>query len=376
MMTEERYLPVGIQDFHILRERNAVYVDKTDLIYKLIKRNKYVFLSRPRRFGKSLLGSTMECYFKGQKSLFEGLAIASLEQDWVAHPVIHLSLASLKNCDAAQAVVKLREVLDPFERIYGESASDMPSSQLVHLVKRAVEQTGQRAVLIIDEYDAPLLSSLHKEDEIERVRETLQDFFSPVKDLDRYLEFVFITGITKFSQVSIFSALNNLANISMEPAFSSICGITERELRLNFQPEVHLLAEKLLCTDEAALAQLKLMYDGYHFSKDSEDIYNPFSLLRALQSGELEPYWFETGTPTFLLNQMKRFRTDISELDRLDFESDDFNWPISEMQNSWPLLFQTGYITIKSFDPKYKTYHLGIPNNEVKVGLVKFLSVI
>jgi hypothetical protein len=347
-----------------------VYVDKTALIYKLIKRNKYVFLSRPRTFGKSLLGSTMACYFSGNKALFEGLDMMRLEKDWVAHPVFHISLAPMKNCNAEQASAKLREILKPYEEAYGECPSEIPSSKLTYLVKRATEITGQRAVLIIDEYDASLLDTLHDEAETIRVRNVLQDFFSPIKDLDRYWEFVFITGVTKFAQLSIFSALNNLANISMEPVFSSICGITEDELRTGFRPEVHRLSERMKCSEEEALSQLKQMYDGYHFSRDSADVYNPFSLLRALQSSDLGAYWFETGTPSFLLNQMKRFHTDISELDRLDFESDDFNWPISEMQNSWPLLFQTGYITIKSFDPTYRTYRLGIPNNEVKVGVV------
>jgi hypothetical protein len=334
MTTEERYLPVGIQDFQVLRERNAVYVDKTALIYKLIKRNKYVFLSRPRRFGKSLLGSTMACYFSGNKTLFEGLDMMDLEKDWVAHPVFHMSLAPMKNCNAEQASTKLREILRPYEEAYGECPSDIPSSKLTYLVKRATEITGQRAVLIIDEYDTSLLDTLHDEAETNRVRNVLQDFFSPIKDLDRYWEFVFITGVTKFAQLSIFSALNNLANISMEPVFSSICGITETELRNCFRPEIHRLSEKLECTEESALNQLKQMYDGYHFSKDSEDIYNPFSLLRALQSSDWGAYWFETGTPTFLLNQMKRFRTDISELDRLDFESDDFYCPITDIQSA------------------------------------------
>lgn len=368
-MREQRIYPVGIQDFEKLRTNGCVYVDKTDLIYNL-SRKYYVFLSRPRRFGKSLLSSTLKYYFQGRKDLFEGLAIEKLEQEWAQYPVLHFDLSTAKNVDVPYIVSKLDGMLANYENIYGKNPVNVtPGDRFANLIMTAHKQTGKKTVVIIDEYDAPMLDVLHDDERIAEVRRIMQEFYAPLKACDADLRFVFITGITKFSQLSIFSVINNLNNVTMLPEYSAICGITEEELYTVFEEDIAMLAEEYECTPEEMRRKLKERYDGYHFSGRSADIYNPFSLLKAFDRKELNDYWFESGTPTYLIRQMQRFKTDILSLDNVSATSPDFDQPTEGMTDALPLLFQSGYLTIKNYNKALNQYTLGIPNNEVRVGL-------
>ena len=368
-MKRQRIYPVGIQDFEKLRKEGAIYIDKTDLIYNL-SRKYYVFLSRPRRFGKSLLSSTLKYYFQGRKDLFQGLAIEQLEKEWVQYPVLHFDLSTLKNVDIQLIVSKLDGLLSNYEKIYGRNPANITSGdRLANLITKAHEQTGQKTVVIIDEYDAPMLDVLHDDERMAEVRRMMQEFYAPLKACDADLRFVFITGITKFSQLSIFSVINNLTNVSMLPEFSAICGITEEELHTAFEEDIEMLAEEYECTPEEMRQQLKERYDGYHFSGKSADIYNPFSLLKAFAQKELNDYWFESGTPTYLIRQMQRFQTEILTLDNVSATAPDFDQPTEGMTDALPLLYQSGYLTIKDYNRKLNMFTLGIPNNEVRVGL-------
>ena len=368
-MREQRIYPVGIQDFEKLRTNGCVYVDKTDLIYNL-SRKYYVFLSRPRRFGKSLLSSTLKYYFQGRKDLFEGLAIEKLEQEWAQYPVLHFDLSTAKNVDVPYIVSKLDGMLANYENIYGKNPVNVtPGDRFANLIMTAHKQTGKKTVVIIDEYDAPMLDVLHDDERIAEVRKIMQEFYAPLKACDADLRFVFITGITKFSQLSIFSVINNLNNVTMLPEYSAICGITEEELYTVFEEDIAMLAEEYECTPEEMRRKLKERYDGYHFSGRSADIYNPFSLLKAFDRKELNDYWFESGTPTYLIRQMQRFKTDILSLDNVSATSPDFDQPTEGMTDALPLLFQSGYLTIKNYNKALNQYTLGIPNNEVRVGL-------
>ena len=372
-MVQERIYPVGIQDFEKLRQIGAIYVDKTDLIYHLTKKY-YVFLSRPRRFGKSLLSSTLKYYFQGRKDLFQGLAIEGLEKEWTQYPVLHFDLSMAKNQNLEGIRSELERQLREYEVIYAyDEKNDSPGKRLTYLIKTAHAQTGQKTVVIIDEYDAPMLDVLHDEEKMAEVRRMMQEFYAPLKACDADLRFVFITGITKFSQLSIFSVINNLTNVSMQPEFSAICGITEKELHTVFEEDIAMLAEEYECTPEEMRQQLKQQYDGYHFSGKSDDIYNPFSLLKAFAQKEIKDYWFESGTPTYLIHQMKHFQTDITSLDHVQASAFDFDQPSEGMTDALPLLYQSGYLTIKSYDRFLKSYILGIPNNEVRVGLTENL---
>jgi hypothetical protein len=367
-MVQLRY-PVGIQTFEKIRRNNQVYVDKTDLIYQMTREENYIFLSRPRRFGKSVLCSTLKSYFEGRRDLFKGLAIEQLEQDWTAYPVIHLSLGSVKDIAPTELPRRLRGLFDVYEDSYGALKGTDPGECLTELIQRLYKQSGLGVALIIDEYDAPLLSYLDDAAALTAVRNVMQEFYSPLKDLDPYLRFCFITGVTKFSQLSIFSTINNLRNISMVDQFASICGITESELHRDLASGVEALSRKLKCTVEECYAKLKEQYDGYHFVEESEDIYNPFSLMRALDDKKLYPYWFTTGTPTFLIGQLKHYNTDLTQLDDVPASAMQFDVPTEAMTSALPLLYQSGYLTIKSHNPMTDTYRLGIPNNEVRVGL-------
>jgi hypothetical protein len=353
---------------------NAVYVDKTEWIFDLANRYKYIFLSRPRRFGKSLLSSTIDCYFRGRKDLFGGLAIEQLEKDWAEYPVFHFDLSTTKGKNRPETIAEICLQLENYEKMYGRNLQEnTPGQRLNGLILRACEQTGRRVALIFDEYDAPLLDVIHEDEHAEEMRRVLQDFFSCLKKCDPQLRFVFITGVTKFSQLSIFSSINNLRNITMLPQYSTLCGITEEELLQYFGPEIQRLAQALQCEVPEAVNRLRNMYDGYHFSKDLRGVYNPFSLLNAFADSDLNDYWFKTGTPTFLLHQIKRFDADIARLDTDVYEESVFDQPISEMDTVWPLLYQSGYITIKSYDAQLRAYQLGIPNQEVRSGLMKSL---
>jgi hypothetical protein len=361
--------PVGMQDFAYICNNGFLYVDKTEYIYNLAQYSKYVFLSRPRRFGKSLMCSTMKCYFEGRRELFRGLAIEQLEQEWTAHPVIHLSLGKIKNIRPEILEVRLAEILKPYERIYGACTNITPGGRLEELIQNAYEKTHKGVVLIIDEYDTPLLDVLHKEEVLDDVRQVMQDFYASLKDSDPYLRFCFITGITKFSQLSIFSTINNLINISMMKPFASICGITEQELHQTFSSSVEQLCIALKCSTEECYAKLKEQYDGYHFVEDAEDLYNPFSLLYAFYEKSIKPFWFSTGTPSSLIHTLKKYGTDLSQLDGVTAVATQFDVPTEAMTSALPLLYQSGYLTIKGYDPEIDVYTLGLPNREVRVGL-------
>ena len=368
----ERIYPVGIQTFSDIIKRGCVYVDKTDLIYKLTKKYKYVFLSRPRRFGKSLLSTTLHSYFAGEKDLFKGLAIEELEKDWTEYPVLHFDMSTFKNCNLKDLQSKFNYKLSEYESIWGNNPeSETPGDRFKNLIISAKEQTGKPVIIIIDEYDAPLLDVLHNEDRLAEIRTIIQEFYAPIKANDEYIRFAFITGITKFSQLSIFSAINNLANISMDPEFAAICGITKEELTTTLNQDIELMAEHNGVSKEEMARMLQENYDGYHFTRNSPDIFNPFSLMRALASGEIEDYWFASGTSTYLINQMQRFKTDVTELDNVFAFSSSFDRPTEKMSDALPLLYQSGYLTIKGYDPLSKGYYLGIPNKEVRAGLME-----
>lgn len=363
---------MGIQTFSDIIKRGCVYVDKTDLIYKLTKKYKYVFLSRPRRFGKSLLSTTLHSYFAGEKDLFKGLAIEGLEKDWTEYPVLHFDMSTFKNCNLKDLQSKFNYKLSEYESIWGNNPeSETPGDRFKNLIISAKEQTGKPVIIIIDEYDAPLLDVLHNEDRLAEIRTVIQEFYAPIKANDEYIRFAFITGITKFSQLSIFSAINNLANISMDPEFAAICGITKEELTTTLNQDIELMAEHNGVSKEEMARMLQENYDGYHFTRNSPDIFNPFSLMRALASSEIEDYWFASGTSTYLINQMQRFKTDVTELDNVFAFSSSFDRPTEKMSDALPLLYQSGYLTIKGYDPLSKGYYLGIPNKEVRAGLME-----
>ncbi len=368
--------PVGIQTFEKIREGNYLYIDKTKYIVDfLTKGMTYVFLSRPRRFGKSLFASTLQAYFEGRKELFEGLAIADYEKEWVKHPVLHFDMSGAKHFDAEALKHYLDLQLIPYEELYGKNENEIyPNERLDGIVKRANKQTGQKVVVIIDEYDAPLLDVVHEKENLQKLRLIMQNFYSPLKKLDPYLEFTFITGITKFSQLSIFSELNNLDNISMFDQYSAICGISKTELTTVMKPDVEGLGKALGMTYEECLEELRKYYDGYHFSKNSEDVFNPFSLVRAMNGQAIESYWFGSGTPSYLIKSLQKYHVNVMDIERKGCNVDDFDVSPEQMTSALPLLYQSGYLTIKKYKPLTKSYQLGYPNREVKIGMLKSLA--
>jgi hypothetical protein len=378
-MLQEPYYPVGIQDFSEMRRLNAVYVDKTDLIYRLVHTSKFVFLSRPRRFGKTLLASTLQCYFDGRRDLFTGLAMERLETEWTKYPVLRFDLGTPKGIPADDLPRALALKLQDYEELYGRDEMEVTvSERLSGLIKRAFKQTGKPVVFIVDEYDAPLLEVLHNQSELEQVRKVMRDFFSPIKAYDGYLRFVFLTGISMFSQLSIFSELNNLKIISSEGKYASICGITLKELIQNFQYGINKFADKFHCSTDEVVIKLKDAYDGYHFSEDSDGVFNPYSLMNAFDSTKLGSYWFSSGTPSSLLEMLKKYKDDgifdIKDLESIEpVDASDFESPLEQQNGPLPLLYQAGYLTIKDFDPDANVYTLTIPNSEVRVGLLKNL---
>ena len=375
-MNVRRY-PVGIQTFERLRKENYLYIDKTDLVWKMTKESPFVFLSRPRRFGKSLLTTTLDSYFKGQKELFEGLKIMDLEKEWESYPVLHLDVSEAKNrLTSAELQRALCMMMKPLLKEYGRDEDESsPGDLLRGLIHRAYARAGKQVAVIIDEYDAPLLDVLHEETQLPEFRRVMQEFYQPLKANEAMIRFCFITGITKFSQLSIFSTINNLRNVSMEPQFAAICGITKEELETTLLPDIKELAEANGWTAEETLQKLKLQYDGYHFSEVSPDIFNPFSLMNAFAAQRLSNYWFTSGTPSFLFRQMRKFNTNVLELDRLEVPSSQFDVPTEAMTTALPLLYQSGYLTIKGFDPDSQLYTLDFPNAEVKVGFLENLYV-
>lgn len=366
--------PIGMQTFSEIREEDFLYVDKTEYIYRMTHTSgKYFFLSRPRRFGKSLLVSTMQSYFEGEKELFKGLAIEKLEKEWTKYPVLHFSLAGGKHMEKDQLVRYLLYILKVNEEKFGiVNESPDPNVRMLNLIKTVYEQTGQKVVVLIDEYDAPLLDVVHEDTSLGVLREVMRNFYSPLKDSDRMLRFVFLTGITKFSQLSIFSELNNITNVSMHQEYAGICGITKEELLDKFDEDIDVLAGRLGLTHEQALSKLKENYDGYHFTWPSSDIFNPYSLLNCLAEGQMNSYWFGSGTPTYLLNMMRKYDfTPIDLGEQMDASKDDFDAATETMTTIMPLLYQSGYITIKNYDPETELYTLALPNKEVRIGLYR-----
>ena len=368
-------LPVGIQTYSEIVDLNCLYIDKTEYILKMLELSKYIFLSRPRRFGKSLLVSTLQSYFEGRRDLFKGLYIDSVEQEWTEYPVLRFDMSTAKHQGQEELKQELSGKLSSYERIYGKGLPDETNlnQRLQGLIERAHAQTGKKVVILIDEYDAPLLDVAHKKDELEQLRHIMRNFYSPLKYCDPHLKFVFITGITKFSQLSIFSELNNLKNISMTPEFAAVCGITEEEMLTQMSDYIDRFAQDNEQTRDEAIADLKRQYDGYHFAWPSSDIYNPFSLLNSLQDRMLRSYWFESGTPTFLIEKLREFHTLPSDITRKEVMASAFDVPTESMKSITPLLYQSGYVTIKAYDPLIGLYHLDIPNQEIRIGLMESL---
>jgi hypothetical protein len=370
---------VGIPSFEKIREGNYLYVDKTELVYKLTHTFESVFLSRPRRFGKSLFVSTLQAYFEGRKELFEGLAMEQLETEWTQHPVLRFDFGGLKADNPQELLSKLSLMLKNYENIYGKDLEEItPGSRFVGLIRRAYEQTEQKVVLLIDEYDVPMLHVLQKPDLIEQVRNVMREFYSQIKPCNDYLCFVFLTGISTFSQLGMFSELNNLVNITDMNDYAAICGITLPELKDNFQYGIRQLSTEYGCTPDEMLESLREQYDGYHFTDKMVDIFNPFSLLNAFDDGELGDYWFRTGTPTFVIDMLRarkgQWKFDIEEIDGTEpLSLSDFNTPLEQADDPIPFLYQAGYLTIRSYDKVYDSYVLGVPNTEVRIGLVKNL---
>ncbi|MDR0895633.1 MAG: ATP-binding protein [Prevotellaceae bacterium] len=375
MMDAFRKMPIGIQDFEKLRTNGYLYVDKTAYIYRLISRGKPYFLSRPRRFGKSLLLSTLKAYFQGKKELFDGLAIAGLEKDWIEYPVIHLDMSIGSYTSVEKLLDVLVGKLKPYEQEIGytHTTSDLPS-RFQELIMQTAAKAGRRVVVLIDEYDAPLLDTLDNIDLHDEIHKHLADFYLTLKGSDAYLQFIFLTGVTKFAQLNVFSKLNQLDDISLQDPYAGICGITEEELLHNFQPELHALAAYNDQTYDEAVAEMKKRYDGYHFARKSPDVYNPFSVLRVLDTKTYRDYWFKTATPTALVKLVKQQRLPVSEIERgvwaREKDIEDFRVGKSSLI---PFLYQSGYLTIEGYKKEFNTYTLGFPNEEVRYGFYEEL---
>ena len=369
--------PIDTDQFKKIREQGKLYVDKTDLIYDIVnvKQYEYVFLARPRRFGKSLLCNTLKAYFQGEKSLFEGLKIMELEKAWNKYPVLHFTMSGLKNCTIDEAKSKLEGFLRDYEKIYGREETDITlGARFRTLIHNAAKQTKAKVVVILDEYDAPIMRLLYDE-RLEDMRSLFREFYQVLKDEGAYLRFVFITGVTKFSQLSIFSELNNLRQISMDDKYSGLCGITQEELDTTLRPCVEEYAEALEITIDEAYSLLKKNYDGYHFSPKSEDVYAPFSLLRALDAQNTYHYWFESGTMTSLLEHLSRFpQFNPLDYDGVEIPISAFNSPCENAMTPIPLLYQSGYLTIKEYIKDDDVYVLAFPNYEVRQGMLTGLT--
>ncbi|MDR0891020.1 MAG: ATP-binding protein [Mediterranea sp.] len=367
--------PIGIQSFESLREDGYCYVDKTRLAYQLATTGRYYFLSRPRRFGKSLLISTLEAYFQGKKELFEGLAIAELEKEWTTYPVLHIDLNPDKFDTLENLESMLNTALVSFEEVYGSKTSENTlSARFKGIIERAYKQTGQKVVVLIDEYDKPLLQAMNDDDLQKSFRITLKALYGVLKSADPYIKFALLTGVTKFSKVNVFSDLNNLTDITRDFRYAEICGITEKEIHENFEEELHELATQNRMTYDEVCAKLKEDYDGYHFHPNSVGIYNPFSLLNTFAKGEFGSYWFETGTPTYLVTLLRKYRYDLEEVANVDGITSDMLDSVDAHEiTPIPVLYQSGYLTIKEYDPLFSSYRLGFPNREVEQGFLKFI---
>lgn len=373
-MAAKKY-PLGIQTFSEIAKGNYYYADKTDVVYRLVHYAKYHFLSRPRRFGKSLFVSTLQAYFEGRKELFKGLAIEQLEQEWTEYPVIHLDLSggkyySIENLHDILNMILLRQ-----EEKYGieTDKSQAYSARLTHILETAIQKTGKQVVVLIDEYDSPMHDSMKDKVLQDKIRNIMRDFFSPLKEQEKNLRFVLITGISKFSQLSIFSELNNIKNISMKDEYSDICGITKEQLLTDFKDGIEAMAAHNSLTFNETVEKLKEHYDGYHFTPNSPDIFNPYSIINALDDRDFNSYWFTSGTPTFLIELLQKNGIDMLQLDNLWARDNRFDVPTDSITDPIPVLYQSGYLTIKEYNRKLRMYRLGYPNEEVRQGFSESL---
>lgn len=377
---------VGVQSFLTMREDGAVYVDKTGVVYDLVSTNaKYFFLSRPRRFGKTLLIDTLRCYFEGRKELFEGLAIYDMEKEWRRYPVIRINLSEGKYYELARLHTTINSILQTLEEDWGITTVDDPygyDTRLKNIIRTAYQQSNERVVILIDEYDAPMLDSMNDPDLQDQIRNRIRNLFSPLKAQEEYLRFVFLTGITKFSQLSVFSELNNLQELTFDPRYETICGISEEELLTQMKPDIELLTETLnerlgrwgiSYTYDDVVRELKHWYDGYHFSDRFTDVYCPWSLINAFVQGDIQNYWFSTGTPTFLVNILREHRVSLPDLNSYQASLVRFNAPTERVTDPIPALFQSGYLTLKAYNPLTRKWTLGFPNEEVREGFARCL---
>ena len=375
MERQGRLYPIGIQTFSEIINKDYLYIDKTEYVYRMThSASKYMFLSRPRRFGKSLLTSTLKAYFEGRRELFRGLALERLETEWTEYPVLRFDMSTAKHVDKERLESELNLKLIEYENVYGRGEGEENVNQRFQgIIRRTYEQTGRQVVVLIDEYDAPLLDVVHEEKNLPVLRNIMRNFYSPLKACDPYLRFVFLTGITKFSQLSIFSELNNIKNISMLPEYAAICGITEEEMATQMDEDLDILAGRMGISREETVQKLKDNYDGYHFTWPSPDIYNPFSLLNAFADGRLDSYWFGSGTPTYLIEMLKKYGVQPQQIGGRKAMAESFDAPTERMTDIAPLLYQSGYVTIKGYSSITQLYTLDIPNKEVRIGLMKSL---
>ena len=366
--------PIGIQNFEKIRNDGYLYIDKTALMYQMVKTGSYYFLSRPRRFGKSLLISTLEAYFQGKKELFTGLAVERLEKDWIKYPILHLDL-NIEKYDTPESLDNILEKsLTAWEKLYGAEPSERSFSlRFAGIIERACKQAGQRVVILVDEYDKPMLQAISNEKLRKQFRDTLKPFYGALKTMDGYIKFAFLTGVTKFGKVSVFSDLNNLDDISMRKDYVEICGVSDQELHENLDIELHEFAETQGLSYDKLCTKLKEYYDGYHFTHNSIGIYNPFSLLNAFKYKEFGSYWFETGTPTYLVKLLKKHHYDLERMAHEETDAQVLNSIDSESTNPIPVIYQSGYLTIKGYDERFGIYRLGFPNREVEEGFIRFL---
>ena len=367
-------ISIGKQDYVSLRENHYFYIDKTALMYQMVKTGSYYFLSRPRRFGKSLLISTLEAYFQGKKELFTGLAVERLEKDWIKYPILHLDL-NIEKYDTPESLDNILEKsLTAWEKLYGAEPSERSFSlRFAGIIERACKQAGQRVVILVDEYDKPMLQAIGNEKLQKQFRDTLKPFYGALKTMDGYIKFAFLTGVTKFGKVSVFSDLNNLDDISMRKDYVEICGVSDQELHENLDIELHEFAETQGLSYDKLCTKLKEYYDGYHFTHNSIGIYNPFSLLNAFKYKEFGSYWFETGTPTYLVKLLKKHHYDLEQMAHEETDAQVLNSIDSESTNPIPVIYQSGYLTIKGYDERFGIYRLGFPNREVEEGFIRFL---
>ncbi|MCQ2229403.1 MAG: ATP-binding protein [Bacteroidales bacterium] len=373
-MEQLKNLPIGIQDFESLINDGYLYVDKTAIMYKMANTGRYYFLSRPRRFGKSMLLSTLKAYFLGKKELFKGLAIEKLEQKWTEHPVLHLDLNTEKYDHSDDLSNKLNLALVQWETLYGSHEAERSlGTRFEGVIRRAYEKTGQRVVILVDEYDKPMLQAIGNAELQEEYRATLKGFYGALKSMDGCIKFALLTGVTKFGKVSVFSDLNNLNDISLDEMYSDICGISEEELHDCFDDYVAVLAEKQRMTKDEAYAELKRRYDGYHFTEEALGMYNPFSVLNCLSKNKFGSYWFETGTPSYLVELLKNHNYNLEEMANKEVDADVLNSIDSTSKDPIPVIFQSGYLTIKGYEKRFGLYKLGFPNEEVREGFVRYL---